>query len=259
MLLVHGQPGTGADWRPVTALLVADHRVLAPDRPGWGSDPRPAMGLAGNAAALAEIAEETPLPAPITVVGHSLGAGVALSLAILRPDLVGALVVVGSVGMEQALSPLDRVLAVPAVGGPVIRAGVAAARRGVAAGRALMRSSPASSVVSRFATFPAVRALTWLDGQPIGSRERASFLVEQKALVEETPGLERALSRLRLPVAIVHGTEDHIVPPRAARLLAERIPGAELIWLQEDGHLSFLEHPERLVPVVRRYVALAGG
>ncbi len=256
MLLVHGQPGTGGDWRGVVALLEPEHRVLAPDRPGWGSDERPAMGLAANASALAALAEERSLPPPLTVVGHSLGGGIALELAMLRPDLVGALVLLGSVGMEQALNPLDRVLAVPAVGGPVIRAGLAAARRGVAAGRLVMKSSPASTVASRFARFPVVRALAWLDEQPIGSRERTSFLVEQRALVDETPALQRGLSHLRLPVAVVHGTVDHIVPPRAARLLAERIPGAELIWLKDEGHLPIFDCPERVAPIVRRYAAM---
>lgn len=260
VLLVHGQPGSGADWRAVAALLEADHRVLAPDRPGWGSGVRPAMGLAGNAATLAGLAEEHDLHPPLTVVGHSFGGGVALEMAMLRPDLVGALVLIGSVGTEQALGLLDRVLAVPVVGNPVIRAGMLAARRSLAVRRMLARP-PGGAVISRLVSLlqglPVVSALAWLDEQPIESWNRASFLVEQKALVEETPALERGLSHLRLPVAVVHGTEDHIVPPRSARLLAERVPGAELIWLQDEGHLPLFDCPERIAPIVRRYAALA--
>jgi len=258
VILVHGQPGSGADFEALAALLATDHRVLAPDRPGWGRDEREAIGLHGNALELASLVESSALQPPVTIVGHSLGGGIALALALERPDLVGALVLVGSIGMDEALSRFDRLLAVPAVGRPVIRAGLAATRRGIATGRRLTKSPPTSAVADRMNRFPTVRALVWLEGQPIGRKERESFLVEQRALLDETPAIERALSRLELPVAVVHGTADHIVPLSAARLLAERIPGAELIWLRGEGHLVPFERPELIAHIVRRYSAMGG-
>ena len=107
--------------------------------------------------------------------------------------------------------------------------------------------------------FPSVRALVWLEAQPIGRKERTSFLVEQRALLDETPEIERGLPRLEVPTAVVHGTSDHIVPLEAARALAERIPGAELVWLKGEGHLVPFERPELIAPIVRRYSAMAGG
>jgi pimeloyl-ACP methyl ester carboxylesterase len=259
VLLVHGQPGSGADWKPLARLLSADHRVVATDRPGWGDDEREATGLAANAADLAAVAETSGLTPPVTVAGHSLGGGIALELALSRPELVGALVLLGSIGVERALSRLDRLLAVPAVGDPVIRAGLAATRRGIATGRRLTRSTTASAVAMRANRFPSVRALVWLEAQPIGRKERTSFLVEQRALLDETPEIERGLPRLEVPTAVVHGTSDHIVPLEAARALAERIPGAELVWLKGEGHLVPFERPELIAPIVRRYSAMAGG
>lgn len=259
VLCVHGQPGSGIDWLPLVKELSADHRVVAPDRPGWGSDERAATGLAGNALDLGSLIESVGLAPPVTVVGHSLGGGIALELALLRPELVGALVLLGSIGMEQALSRFDRLLAVPTVGDPVIRAGLAATRTGVRAGRRLTQSPRASAVVGRANRFPSVRALVWLEAQALGGRARASFLVEQRALIDDTPAIQRGLSHLDLPTAVVHGTADHVVPLTAARLLAERIPGAELVWLKGAGHLVPFERPELIAPIVRRYVTMATG
>jgi pimeloyl-ACP methyl ester carboxylesterase len=257
VLLVHGQPGSGADWKGLARLLSEDHRVVATDRPGWGADERPATGFAANALDLASVIESCRLTPPVTVVGHSLGGGIALELALTWPALVGALVLLGSVGMKDALSRFDRLLAVPAVGDSVIRAGLAATRRSIATGRRLTKSPPTNAMAMRLNHFPSVRALIWLEAQPIGRKERASFLVEQRALLAETPAIERGLAGLELPVAVVHGTIDHIVPLAAARLLAERIPGAELIWLKGEGHLVPFERPELIAPVVRRYAAMA--
>jgi pimeloyl-ACP methyl ester carboxylesterase len=90
----------------------------------------------------------------------------------------------------------------------------------------------------------------------MSARVRTSFLAEQRALVKETPLLERRLSRLEVPTAVVHGTADHVVPISASRALAERIPGAELIALQGEGHLVPFERPDRIALIVRRYGSL---
>jgi pimeloyl-ACP methyl ester carboxylesterase len=214
--------------------------------------------LADNAADLAAVVASTGLEAPLTVVGHSLGGGVAIELALAHPDLVGSLVLLASVGVDSALNRLDRLLAVPALGDPVIRAGWTATVRGIKAARAMPKTTRMNALVDRVARRPSVRALLWLEEQPMSSRARQSFLTEQRFLLAETPSLERRLSHLRLPVVVVHGTADHIVPRAAERLLAERIPGAEFVSLEGQGHLVPFEHPGLIAPIVRRYSALGG-
>lgn len=258
MLLVHGQPGSGADWRNLARLLVADHRVVAPDRPGWGRNPLPATGLARNAEALAGIAGACGLSAPITVVGHSLGGGIAIELALDYPDLVGALVLIGSVGVGLALGRLDRLLVVPMVGNGIVRAGVAALRGTVAAARRFPDGSRPVSAPRRLGRMVAV--LASLDASnPVGGRARESFLVEQKALLKESPSLERRLGRLTVPAAVVHGAGDRIVPLAAGRLLAERIPGAELVTVRGQGHSVASERPALVAPLIARYALLGAG
>ncbi|MGD0083227.1 MAG: alpha/beta hydrolase [Acidimicrobiales bacterium] len=256
VLLVHGQPGSGADWKRLAQLLSRDHRVVAPDRPGWGRDERPAMSLADNAANLAAIATSAGLEAPVTVVGHSLGGGVAIELALLYPDIVGSLVLLASVGVDSALNRFDRLLAVPALGDPVIRAGWTATRRGIEAARRLSKTTRMNTLAERFARLPSVRALLWLEELPMSATARRSFLAEQRFLLDDTAAVQRRLPQLRLPVVVVHGTADHIVPRAAVRALVERIPGAEFVSLEGEAHLVPFERPDLIAPIVRRYAAL---
>ncbi len=258
VVLVHGQPGAGADWVALANLLSGDHRVLAPDRPGWGSDARGAMGIAANAVVLEELLDDAGAGSPVTVVGHSLGGGVALELALKHPERVGALVLVGSVGVAESLSGFDRLLAVPVLGNGILRAGVATLRRALIAATHLSERHPGTRVANMVSVLPTVQAAIGTDGRPIVGRSRQSFLVEQRALLAETPELERSLCRIAVPTAVVTGASDHVVPVSAARSLAGRVPGAELVVIA-GGHLLPFDQPERIAEVVRRYSALASG
>jgi pimeloyl-ACP methyl ester carboxylesterase len=96
VLLVHGANGTWNDFPPeLIADLARDHSVVAMDRPGhgWSEAPRGPLGLAENAAALLAIVRSRRL-APVTLVGHSYGAAVALRAALDAPDLVSHVVAV---------------------------------------------------------------------------------------------------------------------------------------------------------------------
>ena len=255
VVLVHGQPGSGQDWAAVAGLLAGDHRVVAPDRPGWGSDPRPARGIAANADALEEALQAAGVPSPVTAVGHSLGGGVALQLAIRHPERVGALVLIGSVGVAVALSGFDRLLTVPMLGDGILRAGTASLRRALITMTRYSDSHPGTRVASVVEAIPTVRAALGRDGGPALGRGRQSFLVEQRALLAETPELERALSRIGVPTVVVTGASDRVVPRSAARALAQAVPGAELVVLP-GGHLLPFERPQDIATVVSRYSAL---
>ena len=258
VVLVHGQPGAGGDWAAVASRLAADHRVLAPDRPGWGSDVRPATGLAANADALEALLDAAGARSAVTVVGHSLGGGVAIELALRHPARVGALVLIGSVGVSGALSGFDRLLAVPLLGNGIVVAGVAALRRGLIAATRYAERHPGARIAESVALLPTVQAAVRSDARPLVGRARQSFLIEQRALVAETPSLERALCRVAVPTVVVTGASDRIVPPAAARSLAARLPGAELVVVP-GGHLLPFDHPEEIAGIVRRYSALCCG
>jgi len=239
VLFLHGQPGGPRDWDRVIAALNGVVTPIVGYRPGWDGATAP-LDLPGNAEAAAATIGE-----PAVVVGHSLGAGVAAWLAVLHPQLVRALVLVSPSANTAALTRFDELLASPVVG---------SALSGVLLG-----------TVGGALSLPAARSLfgrrLHLDpdylaaGSRLLVRPRAwrSFEVEQRALLRDLPALERRLHEISAPTTIVSGTADRVVPPRAARLLATQIPGAQLELLHGAGHLIPHQHPEAVARALRGF------
>ena len=249
MLLVHGQPGVGADWDPVTDLLAPDHRVVVPDRPGYGASAPDPMGMAENADVLAELLVSMQA-APALVVGHSYGGGVAVLLAHRHPELVRGLVLVGSVGNEASVNGLDHVLALPVVGEVLSALGL------VTVGRILPRLRPRANLLPDPA---ATRLRTSLPDQRYaagvsrqGLRLCRSFAAEQRSLLAEVGDVERALPGLRLPVSVVTGTWDTVVPPAVAVAIAAAVPGSELVTVAGVGHFVPRDSPRAVVAALFR-------
>ena len=113
-MLLHGQPGSPADWQLVAGRLPAPLHAVAADRPGYGSSLLPAGGFALNARAVLEDLDSHGI-ARAVLVGHSYGGGVALSAASLAPGRVEAVVLLASVG-PGCVTGWDRLLAAPGAG-----------------------------------------------------------------------------------------------------------------------------------------------
>ena len=255
VLLVHGQPGLGSDWDPVTALLVADHRVLVPDRPGYGRSSGEPAGMAENAELLAELLVRSGA-GPAVVVGHSYGGGIAVLLAARHPALVRALVLVASVGEAGSVNGFDHVLALPVLGEVLSVAGL------VTMGRILPRLRPLSRVLPP-ALGDRLRAglpdrQYALEVSRLGWRMCRSFLTEQRSLLAEIGDVQRALRVLSVPTAVMTGTWDTVVPPTSAAATAASIRGSELVTVARAGHYLLRDTPSVVAAAVRHMEARAG-
>lgn len=236
VLLLHGQPGSARDWDRVLDALGRDAAVLALDRPGWDGRSQ-AIDLEGNAAAAITALDAHGITRAV-VVGHSFGGAVAAWLAVHHPSRVAALVLAAPSANGRALYALDRVLASRVVG--------AAAVAGVGAALSL---SPLRHVIAARADLDEsyLRGLGRLLMRPSSWR---AFVVEQRALIVGIPRLEAQLRRISAPTVIVAGAADRIVPTAAAELLAQQIPGAELVMLNRAGHLLPHRHAEKLAEII---------
>jgi pimeloyl-ACP methyl ester carboxylesterase len=239
VLLLHGQPGTAADWDGVVAGLGGRADVMAVDRPGY--DGSRAEDLAGNArAALAAL--DARAASRAIVAGHSLGAAVAAWLAVTHPDRVAALVLAAPAANVAALYPLDRWLAAPLAAELAAAASLGGLGTALAIGPLRRRIATATrlqdaylSAAGRVARRPAV----W-----------RAYASEQRTLVRELPELERRLGRIAAPTTIIAGGGDRIVPATATRRLSRQIPGARLQISVGTGHLVPQRDPEAVAAAI---------
>jgi len=237
VVLLHGQPGTGGDWDLVTPLVDQRHRVVAPDRPGYGRSSGSATGFAGNARAVVDLLDLLHVEQAV-LVGHSWGGGVALATAIGHPNRVSGLVLVSSVGPGEHHGWGDRVLATPVLGEALAAATVG--------GVQLLVGWPRiQNLAARHLAGWPQQALANLARTPGGgARVWRSFFVEQRALLSELPPLAAEMGSISVPTAVVHGRSDHLVPPSVAEQLAAAIPGASLSLVTGAGHLLPHYRPE---------------
>jgi pimeloyl-ACP methyl ester carboxylesterase len=230
LVLLHGQPGSPADWQAVIDRLPEPLHAVAPDRPGYGESQRPADGFAANAQAVLDDLDARDVRGAV-LVGHSWGGGVALRAAALAPERVQAVVLLAGVGPGCDTS-VDWLLAAPGLG------------------------ELSALLAFRWTPWIARFRLAWLrrrHGRPLYPGESASlqvwgqpdksswplwrtFLIEQRALLRELGELEAAAQAIRVPVLLIADPADQVVPVRTSHRLAELLPDSRLILVEGAGH-----------------------
>jgi pimeloyl-ACP methyl ester carboxylesterase len=242
VVLLHGQPGHASVWRQVGDLLATrGHYALAVDRPGYGHTAGAATGFTENAHAVLHFLDHHGIDRA-TIVTHSWSSGIALALAAMAPERLDGMVLLAPVGAPESVTALDHLLAVPVLGWGLLRGGL---RLGawVLDRERLRRFLPAG-----FGDLDPIEAKR-MAGTARSSTARRSAASEQRALVSELPYVREASGDIDTPTVIVSGLRDRIVPPLAARSLADRIDGAR-VHLVDAGHLLPSEAPSAVAKAV---------
>jgi len=251
LLLVHGIAGTCENWSEVIEPLARHHTVIAPDFPGHGgSDPGGGDYSIGALAAglrdlLLALGHER-----ATVVGHSLGGGVAMQLAYQFPEMIERLVLVSSGGLGPEVSPVLRAAALPGADLFIAVTAGAGQRIGSVLGRGLgaVGLRPGADLAE------IARGYASLEDAP----RRAAFLDTLRAVVGTGGQRVAAGDRLYLaetvPVLIVWGSRDSIIPVRHGEDAVQAIPGSRLEVFEDVGHLPQLEAPGRFIAVLERFL-----
>jgi proline iminopeptidase len=251
VLLLHGGPGFDhAYFKPSPSALTGAAQLVYLDQRGQGRSAR----LPVESCTIEQMADDAAtfcrtlgIERP-TVLGHSFGGFVALHLALRHPDVVGSLILVdtaaASADMAGAMERLEerhgaevRAAAEPVFGGDFSEEAVAEFMRLVAP--AYVHDSDEVGPVLR----------TW---------GRSSFNAEVAAhYFRDLAGLYDVrdhLGEIQVPTLVVVGEHDWLIPPSASWVIAEGIPGAELVVIPEAGHFSFIERSEAYADAVRRYL-----
>ncbi|HEY0279234.1 MAG TPA: alpha/beta fold hydrolase [Solirubrobacterales bacterium] len=251
LLLVHGMAGTARNWDPVIEPLALHNTVVAPDFPGHG-DSEPGGGdysLGSLASGLRDLMISLGHERA-TLVGHSLGGGVALQFTYQFPEMVERLVLVSSGGLGPEVGAILRAAALPgadlfirATAGPGAIAGGVIAN---AAGKIGLRPNADLAEVGR-----AYASLSDAD-------RRKAFLSTLHAVVDTDGQRVAALDRLYLaedlPVLIVWGERDPIIPVGHGRAAHAQLPGSLLEVFPGVGHVPMMESPGRFAAVLQRFL-----
>lgn len=226
VVLLHGLGSSSADWPEQQAVLQARHQVVAVDLPGHGGSPLPPdrltiEGMARDVAALlARVGEE-----PAHVVGLSLGACVALRLALQSPARVRTLTLVNPFARVQPAGPGDL---------------AQLALRLLLLGTAPMETV-AANVARRLFPWPEQRALYDSAVASLAATPRRAYLAAMRALARfDARG---QVAAIRQPTLIVAGDRDTMVPLAAKTALVAAIPGARLLVIPASGHATPHDQP----------------
>ncbi len=248
LLLVHGTGAATHSWRALAPLLARHFKVLAPDLPGHGfteSADAERMSLPGMAESLDALLVSLAFE-PQIVAGHSAGAAILARLCLdgrITPrvliSLNGALLPLGGL-RNPVFSPLTRLF----VSNPFVpRLFAWQASDPTVFGRMLEQTG--SSLDSAGADF-----YRRLAGRP--SHVGAALDMMARWDVRE---LERELPRLRVPLVLVSGGRDRMIPPSHAVDVQRLLPAAERIDLAGLGHLAHEEQPAELAALIASVAA----
>jgi len=251
LVLIHGLATTRSIWRLVAPRMTCTRQVVLCDVPGFG-DCRPAgpgFDLAKVADALRDGLREAGVPEPYDIAGHSMGAAVAVQLAVRDPAAVRSLVLVSPVGLRP-VSPLTAAVlgALAVVHVPLRRAAAPIAM--LPLGRRLLM---AGRVVDAGALSAAEVRIT-VDASAGATRTRAALeailTADQRQLLRELPA----------PVGAVWAEHDRLIPAGGAEMLAGLRPDAVSEVVAGAGHLAMVEQPEAFAAALERVlVALSVG
>lgn len=253
VVLIHGMVNSSRHWRQVALRLADRYTVIAPDLIGHGDSatPRGDYSLGAHASSIRDLLAVLGIERA-SIVGHSLGGGVAMQFFYQFPQRTERLVLISSGGLGHEVSPLLRSATLPGVPAllaaaahPKLMAGLRRAgdgmlRRGAKQGvylQAIARAlRPLEEPGARTAFLHTLRAVIDLHGQRVSATDRL-YLLDG------------------MPTLIVWGDRDNTIPADHGRAAHAAAPGSHFELLRGSAHFPHLEDPDGLAQVLADFLA----
>jgi pimeloyl-ACP methyl ester carboxylesterase len=252
IVLIHGITGSSLTWEEVIEPLAEHYTVVAPDLLGHGESakPRGDYSLGAYASGVRDLLQAIGHDRA-TVVGHSLGGGVAMQFAYQFPERCERLVLVSSGGLGREVHMLLRaaalpgsefvlpVLAAPGLIGRIDAVGAFLSRLGLRAGADLDEMwrgfSSLADAGSRAAFIHTLRTILDPGGQRVSATDRLYLAAE-------------------MPTLIVWGERDPIIPYKHGLQASELVPGSRFVTFPDAGHFPYRDDPRRFVRELSQFI-----
>ncbi len=252
VVLLHGLAGTLHTWDGVVPALAEHATVIAPDLPGCGrSAPAGDHSLGGFANGVRDLLDALG-HRTVTIVGHSLGGGIAMQFAYQFPERCERLVLVSSGGLGSEVGLALRAASLP---GAELLIALLTRRRLITATTAISRA--AGTIGMR----PDDALLAYLQGFAALADDgaRRAFIDTLRAVVDHRGQRISARDRLHLasllPTLIVWGTRDRVIPVEHAQIAHRELPASRLELFEGAGHFPHLADPQRFTSVLLEFLA----
>jgi pimeloyl-ACP methyl ester carboxylesterase len=250
VLLIHGLGGTRRTWRHLIPGLARTHTVIAPDLPGHGGSEPPAgdYSLGAHACAMRDLLLTLGYPRA-SIVGHSLGGGVALQSAYQFPERTERIVLISSGGLGAEVTPILRAATLPGADTVV----------------AALSTIPAALTQRLFGVLPALighsdaRVLADVLRGLTDEQQRRAFLRTARTVIDwrgQTVTAGRQLGLLsEVPLLIAWGANDKTIPPQHHHALAARVAHAVTVEIADAGHYPHETAPTQLLSALQTFLA----
>ncbi len=251
IVLLHGIAGSSQTWRALIRPLSRRYRVIAPDLLGHGNStkPRSDYSLGALSALVRDILDELGI-SRATIVGHSLGGGIAMQFVYQHPDYVERMVLIGSGGLGPDVGLTLRLASLP---GAELVLPVIAARRLLSPGDRVLAWMRKMGVES-----PRGEELWRHYSSLSDGPTRRAFLRTLRSVVDHRGQAVSALGKLNLrtefPVMAIWGERDNMIPVKHAYAAQEVRPDVRLEVLPDVGHFPHAERPAEVAALIDDFI-----
>jgi len=252
VVLIHGMINSSRHWEDVALRLADRYQVIAPDLIGHGDSARPRgdYSLGAHAASIRDLLAAIGVDRA-SIVGHSLGGGVAMQFFYQFPQRVERLALVSSGGLGREVSPMLRGAALPGAAALLAAAANPRVLGALSAGGARMRERGHRKGIYLQQIARALRPL-----EHAGARE--AFLHTLRSVIDVRGQRVSAVDRLYLaeemPSLIVWGKRDPLIPVAHAQTAHDAMPGSRLEIFDESGHFPQLDDPIRFASLLAEFI-----
>lgn len=253
LLLIHGIADSSETWLPVLDELAEHHTVIAPDLLGHGGSdkPRADYAVAAYACGMRDLLTVLGVDR-VSVIGHSLGGGVAMQFAYQFPERCERITLVSSAGIGAEMHAVFRLATLPGAGPALSLLSAPPLRHAVLATAPLLRLLGGASLgpdldyaLGRYAELADPTA-------------RKAFLRTVRAAADPwgqaITMLDRSYLARHLPTQIIWGGRDPIIPVAHARLAQQALPGSRLEIFEGAGHFPHHHDPARFAKAVTGFL-----